>query len=517
MEKQGIMFNYDSDNFLHTRREIIDTVDAAYLESFIDQYTGTQVTDFLFCVNALLSAYPSKVFTSYADRYHVTQERGQNVDYTNTCCNSAHVLWEVKKLDMYRIWIDRCRQNGIRPWLSFRMNDAHCMTEPPHFLVPPEKYNHFADHSCIRHRQQIGYFDRCYDYSLEEIRSRMLRYIEEAITRYDVYGIELDFQRELYCFRPGHEDSDRAVMTAFIGQIKALTDRVAQQIGHPIQIAARCHQNPVVCREMGFDVVEWAKQGYIHMYIVAPRWETTDTDMPIALWKQILAPYGVTIAGGLEILTKSHNNAPHVPNSVSSALGAAAGILSQGAEQLYLFNYFDFADQMMAGDHRTFNEEESLSVAEGMYRFLCHAGTLETVRACPRKNLVTYADIAPFWRHIDFQLPCIINDPKLPSEYRCLPSYLRIVTGRIDKHQTADLVLGIQEAFSPDCFDVFINCEKLEFVGEVPHTAPVLTESKLYAFRLPDSVKHFDIKTVELWNRDLANVFTVDYADISIR
>ena len=89
MEKQGIMFNYDSDNFLHTRREIIDTVDAAYLESFIDQYTGTQVTDFLFCVNALLSAYPSKVFTSYADRYHVTQERGQNVDYTNTCCNSA--------------------------------------------------------------------------------------------------------------------------------------------------------------------------------------------------------------------------------------------------------------------------------------------------------------------------------------------------------------------------------------------------------------------------------------------
>lgn len=49
------------------------------------------------------------------------------------------------------------------------MNDCHCLFEGTNALVPPEIYDNFATRSRIRHRQQMGYYDRCRDFELEEV------------------------------------------------------------------------------------------------------------------------------------------------------------------------------------------------------------------------------------------------------------------------------------------------------------------------------------------------------------
>ena len=86
--RKGIMYNIDCDHFMSTRIEIDmgKNVDEAVLKKFIDQFSTTDVTDFIIGINGAVSAVPSKYKTFYGDRANVKHERGKDVDYSNTVC-----------------------------------------------------------------------------------------------------------------------------------------------------------------------------------------------------------------------------------------------------------------------------------------------------------------------------------------------------------------------------------------------------------------------------------------------
>ncbi len=164
----GIMINLDCDVFYHSRRNMADSVDEAYVRQYIDQYKDTSVSDIVFNVGGLLSSTPSNVRSTYADRALAAEQlaREKGEAFTWGCAPVVKRL-NALGLDVYRIWIDRCRENGITPWISFRMNDCHNLFIEDDPLVPPEVAEHFADYSVVRHHRQIGWFDRCQDYALE--------------------------------------------------------------------------------------------------------------------------------------------------------------------------------------------------------------------------------------------------------------------------------------------------------------------------------------------------------------
>ena len=56
----GVMCNLDDTHFLMHRTAFGVDIDRAEMERFIDQYAGTSVSDFILCVNAQLSVFPSK-------------------------------------------------------------------------------------------------------------------------------------------------------------------------------------------------------------------------------------------------------------------------------------------------------------------------------------------------------------------------------------------------------------------------------------------------------------------------
>ena len=62
------------------------------------------------------------------------------------------------------------------------------------------------------------YYKGAYNYEYEEIREKMLGYIKEQLTRYDVDGLELDYSREIQLFRYLTADMDkcRNIMTEFV-------------------------------------------------------------------------------------------------------------------------------------------------------------------------------------------------------------------------------------------------------------------------------------------------------------
>ena len=161
---------------------------------------------------------PNPIKESWGDKYRQTNENGYAVNYTGDIYSrAAHEQYEIRKIDRFALWLDEARKCGIRPWLSFRMNDCHNNAMPTNFLHP-EFFHRHPEYRRIRHRPPALYYDRCFDYALKPIRDRELGYIGEMLRRYDTDGVEIDWMREPYCFEPGWED--RAVMTCFMREVR---------------------------------------------------------------------------------------------------------------------------------------------------------------------------------------------------------------------------------------------------------------------------------------------------------
>lgn len=518
MAAQGIILNQDSDNFLITRKDCLDLIDAQYIKDFIYQYKDTLVTDFMMCVNVHISSFPSKVKTFYGDKYLRKEEQGQPVDYSETCCKTAYHIWYEKKLDLFQLWIDACRESGITPWLSFRMNDAHCHFETPHYLISDFFYEHLDEYARVRHEMPYGigrgYYDRCRDFEIEEVRAEMLAYISEALERYDVDGIELDFMREPWCFQPGHEQNNADLLTAFIKKVKAIVEAAEIRYGHKIKIGTRCLPNPVYSLELGFDVLEWAKQGLVDLVVPAPRWATSNNDMPIGLWKKMMEPYNVQVAGGMELLARSYPGSRLVYNTAESSIGSAVNILSQGADKLYLFNYFDSPDEMLLGERRQITEENNVQKAEGYYKLLTIAGDLEKAMRTPRKHIVTYEDVVPLSRSCTRSLPKMVSADG--------PHFIRIVTGKIMTEQKVILRLGIALGGMDDTnggwnpvedLTVYVNSRKVDFLEIQSCGDPMLTDSPIYAFEIPKEAIGSLVQMAEIYSNQN---FTINYTDILV-
>ena len=520
MNKQGIMLNEDSDHFLHTRMDIIEKVDRVYLKKFIEQYKNSDVTDFLMCIYGMLTTYPSVYKTAYADKYYKTEELGQTVDYKNGISRSAHILWDEKNLDMYAIWIEECRNIGINPWLSYRMNDAHCHFDVPNALTSDTFYEHLDDWARVRHRERNGYYDRCRDFEIKGVRDEFLNCLRESLQRYDPYGIELDFQREFDCFQIGHEWSSKELMTAFIGEVKSVVQNAEKNWGHKIKIAIRCHPDPASCLELGFDIIKWAELGYIDMYIASPRWYATDNDMPITLWKQILKPYHVEVAGAIEINIASSSQfdgtnwlAP-VMQTVSTTLGTAANILSQGADKVYLFNYMDTPNQMCNEEENFDTDEETLMrtdiktpflAGKGYKKLIQTAGTLEKIHKTMRRHIVTYTDKNPLWRKGNVIFPATVS--------KMFPFYARIATGTVPKKTKAFLKVGIREKILPETIGVYVNSCSVIYTGQEEAVAPILTKSPLHVYKIPNEAIKSGVQIAEFITEE---TFTIDYIEITI-
>lgn len=314
------------------------------LYPLVDQSKGTFVTDILFDIFCQYSATDSEVFTTYADKFLQKEYEGEAVDFTE----EYRGIYKINKeygTDPYAVWIRRCREIGIRPWLTFRMNDCHVNA----FLK--STFQQLAKKNGWIIGEQYGYFGNCLDYKVPEVRETMLRYLEEQVMRYDVHGVELDFQRELYCFNYLEEGMDvcTGIMNDFVRSFKCIVKQAEEKFGHPIRIAVRLTRDIDQSLRFGFDARTWAKEGLVDMIVPSPRWSNVDTGIPFDVWKRELP--GVEIPGCLETLLASGEQG-NASMTVETARGLAAGHLAAGADDIYLYNYFGQQDYMDMRDHK---------------------------------------------------------------------------------------------------------------------------------------------------------------------
>ena len=106
--KKGIIFNEDGDHYYALRfNDMAEHITADELRDYIDGMADTDVTDFFCNVGQLLSSFPSKVKTSYADKFLLTEEAGKPCDWHGTTLEVAYNIWYKNHLDQFQIWCDR--------------------------------------------------------------------------------------------------------------------------------------------------------------------------------------------------------------------------------------------------------------------------------------------------------------------------------------------------------------------------------------------------------------------------
>ncbi|NLZ37950.1 MAG: hypothetical protein GX897_10870, partial [Clostridiales bacterium] len=283
-----------------------------------------------------------------------------------------------------------------------------------------------------------GYFRYCFDYSVPEVRRKMLDYIKEQLWRYDPDGLELDFQREITCFDIENCPDRVEIMSDFVRSVREMTEERGRQLGHKIRLGVRLMRDIEQNLIYGFDIVNWAKEGLVDLVCYTPRWETSDSDMPSKEWKEKVK--GVELAAGIEILCCRPSHEAYCTPAV--ARGYAVRYLSRGADSMYLFNYFINPDDTDAhsGYMRKVNET---------------AGSLEEAMKHPYRHVVTFQDIAPRGHGRHKPLPIKLIQGQSAS--------LDIDIGKARDNASAELILGFK-AGSPESVSVIANGDAADFV-----------------------------------------------------
>ncbi len=450
----GIALNEDNSHFFFTRAG--RPLGAALIDEWVGQYAGTQVDTLLLCPNCMRTSYASQVWDPIWRGYDPAGPDDQPLlaslapENRVGARNWIHTAWQLDQMgiDVYARWIARCRQHGLSPWLTMRMNDVHNVDDERCY-IHSEFWREHPEYRRVPYRF-VEWPDRAFDYAQPAVRQHHLTLIHELAERYDFDGLELDWMRFGFHFCPGHEAEGCAILTGFTAQVRRLLDDWQRRRGHRIRLGARVPSRPQTALGLGMDAVAWARQGLIDWLVITPFWATAETDMPVQVWRQLLAGTAVELAAGLEVLLRPYPGYPRFhTNSLETARGAAAALLDQGADRIYLFNYMD--------------SQTAIDDLEHYPLLLREIGDLSTLADKPRRHVLTFADT---WA---------------PGEPRALPlpvtvsagswHVFRLPIGPQPTQGRAQVVLGVEEG-DVNGLQVWVNGVLCGAAGPVAPSQP---------------------------------------------
>ncbi len=302
----------------------------ASIEQYFSMFGGHRITDVALCVYAQSSVIPSKYVSFMGDRLSVL-DRYLPTDSYRPAVGKTHRCFYEFGLDPVQTFLAKMRESGIRPWITLRMNDAHYLTAEKSLMRDDIHEGELAAGHVIG--EKYGYFGRCYDYTYPKIREIQLGFIGEILEKYDLFGLELDFQREMFCFDYRTNPDCHTIMTEFVREVRKLTDAAQARSGHPVRLMIRTHQSPEIAKEMGFDIVTMCREGLLDAVVPTPRWECVDSGIPVRKWRALLGE-DIAIFPGVEMLSLQYTHA-----QVEQQRAYAAAFFAQGADGFYLNNY----------------------------------------------------------------------------------------------------------------------------------------------------------------------------------
>ena len=416
MEKR-LYINQDNHQFyLHPTEDM--SVEGC--RALVDYYaeTGT-VKGILFCTNVQRALYDSEVWERFSD-----------IEDPDPLVQNLKVLSR-RKVDYFGAWLERCREVGIEGWLTMRMNDCHgldcvCHNIVDHFCYkwPSVKWRTREDLRRAPYRSERSW-ESAYNFMLEEVREHHLSLVREILQKWDMYGLELDWERWGMMLPPGSETEGQEVLTAFVRQVRALMDEAETRVGHKIRLAHRVLHRIDACLDSGFDVITWAREGMADMLTLGA-WGT-DSIPHAKVWRN-LVPEGTILNICNENSAAIDFYPGHFCMSPDILAGITAAIYEEGYDHCYLFN-----DCYREGDsHEEFHD------------FLKRLGSPEKLsrmyRRLPFTNTTQYPGSS-----VKGVLPILLDHPWSEYEYARMEQNISLKFPYAGKSGDAYLVVGFSK------------------------------------------------------------------------
>ena len=448
-----------------------------YIASFIKKLEHTDVDAIMCCP----TMWRTNLFPSEVDPTWKSYKPGQPLSKFKSYDYSMSYLHAGG--DPVKETLDACRKYGKDFFVSYRMNDHHYVQDlewPSHndfWRDHPEYWLANSDTSPYRQdRNDI----RLHNYLLAPVRDYYFSIIEELCTKYDVDGVELDFQRFPRFFHNDKTKDGTKVMTAFVKRIRDMIDRIGGERGKTLKLSIRIPHTVAACEKAGLDVIGWDALGLVDMINVSSFYIHT---MELGIEEFKARTKRAKIYGEMNYVTYQNSKVSTYARRYTTAeiyRASALNLFHRGVDGLSLFNY----DYVPA--------EARLAMAEGLKRIT----DIEYLRTSP-KNYVVYPGFGTFPVTNEQTVDLIIPDDT--SAVAFSRSLLRVEA----QQSCADLHIG-----------VWLNGKKLQDCGhEDTELFHPVAQNAGYATR--DAVKFYTVpldllipggNKVQIKNLDKASV-----------
>ena len=339
--------------------------------------------------------------------------------------------WIDEGNDPPKIVIREARKRKLDVFYSFRINDIHdsfIPDEMPTFKVEnPEWMIGEQDYGGVTS------FKTALNFAVPEVRELKFRVIEELFQKYDFDGLEIDFLRSSPYFLPGSEAKNAHLLTELLRRVREHLSARGKERGRPIRLAVRVNESLRSCRLDGYDVPAWIDEGLVDIVTLG----SGVMDIEVGEFKQLAAPHGIHAYPCLYGWPSKYSPVP-----AELAAGLALNYHAQGADGIYLFNWFP----------HTKNNSESTGAY--MARLMKQIGDPRTLRS-GQKRLMFPADRGRPQRAYQYNwLHCIL--PAALSDAKPVEAAIRVFE-ELTEGTKLTLELEVQNLHADDEVSVLIN------------------------------------------------------------
>jgi len=324
-----IIYNDDGGKMKNMTHSSIES----YLSSRLARLEDTQVDSVFFCGH-----------DDWAGAFYESE-----VDGVELRASSALRQLLCEGIDPMQETIDFCHQNNIDIFYSFRMNDIHdsfsgnigqLKQDHPEWLLGNKDRDHPPVDTSNRTLKECIWSSLNYD--LPPVREHIMRFIREAIERWEWDGLELDYGRNASLFPAVFEgrsatDEDRKTLTIFQRQIRERANAAALNRRRPCLIAVVVPETIEKARHVGIDIERWLEEDLVDIIIAGNGY----IPFSPAAFEMISVGrrHGVPVHIKVNANTGGSGHPYH--NYIELWRACATNAIESGSDGIYLFNTYD--------------------------------------------------------------------------------------------------------------------------------------------------------------------------------
>ena len=258
----------------------------------VDMVAGTQVTTYMMCTGSSAVYYPSRYSNMLGDDREGTLKACYDSATYNLWRRywDNEKRLEAEGTDMVSASLARARERGLETFITLRMNDLHFADTLSACKMAMEEF-WLQNPQFWTNDPSIGYNSAgALDYAHPQVREHKLALIREQLERFGplIDGVDLDFMRFFVYFRADEARANSQIMTQFLCQVRSLVDSCAASLGRPLLLSARVAPTLAYNMEKGLDVAEWVRRGLLDFISIGTHWRG-DPSLPVGQFRSDLA------------------------------------------------------------------------------------------------------------------------------------------------------------------------------------------------------------------------------------